>query len=62
MGTGFFTSEEVLVDENGKLLSNGTWDYKPPSFDTIPRELNVHLLKDSSNRKGILSSKGEFWA
>ena len=58
MGIGFFTSEEVIVDKEGKLISNGTWEYKPPTFDTIPRELNVHLLKNADNRKGILSSKG----
>lgn len=58
MGVGFFTTEELIVDETGRLVSDGTWEYKPPSFDTIPRELNVYMLEDSENRPGILSSKG----
>ncbi|GJP64164.1 hypothetical protein CLOP_g21181 [Closterium sp. NIES-67] len=57
-GQGFFTSEEVVVDEaSGKLLTDGTWSYKVPSFDTAPRQLNVSLLQGSGNDRGVLSSK-----
>ncbi|CAI5472142.1 unnamed protein product, partial [Closterium sp. Yama58-4] len=57
-GQGYFTTEEVLVDEaTGKLLSDGTWAYKVPSFDTVPRQLNVSLLHATANKCGVLSSK-----
>lgn len=49
--------EEVLIGKDGKLQSDGTWEYKIPSYDTVPRELNVELLHSSRNKKGILSSK-----
>ncbi|CAI5973154.1 unnamed protein product [Closterium sp. NIES-65] len=57
-GQGFFTTEEVLLEEaTGKLLSDGTWAYKVPSFDTVPRQLNVSLLHGTANKQGVLSSK-----
>ncbi|CAI5527230.1 unnamed protein product, partial [Closterium sp. Naga37s-1] len=57
-GQGFFTTEEVLVEEaTGKLLSDGTWAYKVPSFDTVPRHLHVSLLHGTANKQGVLSSK-----
>ncbi|CAI5493676.1 unnamed protein product, partial [Closterium sp. Naga37s-1] len=57
-GQGFFTTEEVVVDESsGRLLTDGTWSYKVPSFDTAPRQLNVSLLQGSGNDRGVLSSK-----
>ena len=34
------------------MLSGG-----PPHADTIPRKMNVHLLKNSPHMRGILSSK-----
>ncbi len=46
MGLGFFTSEEVLADgDTGKLLSDGTWEYKIPAATCIPREFNATFLK-----------------
>ncbi|CAI5994165.1 unnamed protein product [Closterium sp. NIES-64] len=57
-GQGFFTTEEVVVEEaSGRLLTDGTWSYKVPSFDTAPRQLNVSLLQGSGNDRGVLSSK-----
>ncbi|CAI7886331.1 unnamed protein product [Closterium sp. NIES-53] len=57
-GQGFFTTEEVVVDEaSGRLLTDGTWSYKVPSFDTTPRQLNVSLLQGAGNDRGVLSSK-----
>lgn len=55
-GIGYLFEETIISDE-GKLVSDGTWEYKIPSYDTIPRELNVELLHSSGNSKGILSSK-----
>lgn len=55
---GFFTSEEAVVDADGVCLSDGTWTYKIPSADSIPRDFRVELLGNASNDKGILGSKG----
>lgn len=56
-GIGFFTMEEVVVDKDGKVVSDGTWTYKVPTIDTIPRKFNIELLCSSMHEKRILSSK-----
>ena len=58
-GIGTFLLEEVVRDAtNGQMLSNGTWNYKPPTSKCIPVEFNVAFLKGSNNNPhGILSSK-----
>jgi xanthine dehydrogenase molybdopterin-binding subunit B len=58
-GMGFFTTEEVIVNSDGILQSDGTWTYKIPSADSIPRDFRVELLQNALNEKGILSSKGK---
>ncbi len=46
MGLGFFTSEEVMADSStGKLLSDGTWEYKIPAATCIPRQFNATFIK-----------------
>jgi xanthine dehydrogenase/oxidase len=58
MGTGMFLTEQQVIDtETGRLLSAGTWHYKPPGSLDIPQVLNVTMLKDAPNPVGILSSK-----
>lgn len=56
-GLGMFLSEKLEFDPNGKLTTNGTWEYKPPSAKDIPIEFRAGLLPNSSNPAGILSSK-----
>ena len=43
-GVGNVTTEEMYYDEDGRPISNGTWNYKPPCSQTIPVEFNVALL------------------
>eukprot|EP00939_MAST-03C_sp_MAST-3C-sp1_P001680 g1680.t1 len=58
MGLGFVTQEEVCFDESsGKLLGEGTWEYKPPMAFNIPRVFNVTLMKNEGLKNHILSSK-----
>ncbi|XP_064107764.1 uncharacterized protein LOC135216406 [Macrobrachium nipponense] len=58
MGLGLYTSEIVKFDEEtGQKLSNGTWDYKPPTALDIPVDLRVTLLPNATNPQGVLSSK-----
>ena len=58
-GIGFFLTEETVRDAKGNLLSDGTWTYKPPTIDTIPREFNVELFKSPAVSERVLSSKGK---
>ena len=37
MGIGNVTTEELVYDEKGRLLNDGTWEYKPPCSKTIPQ-------------------------
>jgi xanthine dehydrogenase molybdopterin-binding subunit B len=42
-GLGFMFTEEILFDDDGRLLTDGTWEYKPPCSHTIPVDLRVSL-------------------
>lgn len=57
MGIGFLLREEVSFDHLGKLINDGTWEYKPPSFRDIPQHFHVEFLHDTPYEKGYLSSK-----
>nr|XP_039264202.1 indole-3-acetaldehyde oxidase-like [Styela clava] len=58
MGVGLFTSEKMVFGpESGQLVSNNTWEYKPPASKDIPTVWNIKFLHDSPNPNGILSSK-----
>jgi xanthine dehydrogenase/oxidase len=57
MGLGFFLQEETMYSPEGELISDGTWEYKPPLYNDIPEEFNVTLLKDSPFPNGVRSSK-----
>jgi xanthine dehydrogenase molybdopterin-binding subunit B/xanthine dehydrogenase iron-sulfur cluster and FAD-binding subunit A len=53
------TEEQVWSATDGRLLNNGTWDYKPPSAHDIPVVFNVTLLDTNNDVPGaILGSKG----
>lgn len=54
---GWHLTEEITYGENGELVTNGTWTYKPPSSEDIPIDFQVHLLKNAPNPAGILRSK-----
>eukprot|EP01117_Protostelium_nocturnum_P009312 TRINITY_DN3335_c0_g1_i3.p1 TRINITY_DN3335_c0_g1~~TRINITY_DN3335_c0_g1_i3.p1 ORF type:complete len:1378 (-),score=549.37 TRINITY_DN3335_c0_g1_i3:123-4256(-) len=56
-GIGYATSESLIIDKTGRLISNGTWEYKVPSHLDIPCDLRVSLLDNAPNPVGILSSK-----
>uniref|UniRef100_F1KRL5 xanthine dehydrogenase n=1 Tax=Ascaris suum TaxID=6253 RepID=F1KRL5_ASCSU len=56
-GYGLFTMEELKIRPNGIRLTRGPGTYKIPSADDIPRQFHVKLLKGSSNKMAIFSSK-----
>lgn len=51
-------SEEYLTNSEGLAVMKGTWNYKIPTIDTIPRKFNAEVLNSGYHKKGILSSKG----
>ncbi|XP_060082901.1 xanthine dehydrogenase/oxidase-like [Ylistrum balloti] len=57
-GYGWLTSEEILVEANGRYNISGPVDYKIPNVKDIPREIRVSLLKDCPNERAVYSSKG----
>lgn len=57
-GIGFFLTEEIVRDSKGKLVSDGTWLYKPPTMDMIPQRFNVELFNSPVHKQRVLSSKG----
>jgi len=42
-GIGFATTEELIYDENGRLVTDNIWSYKPPCSKTIPIDFRVKL-------------------
>ena len=58
MGIGFWLFEKAKYDpDTGKLLTNGTWEYKLPLARDIPIDFRITLLKNSPNPIGVLGSK-----
>ncbi|GFS19659.1 xanthine dehydrogenase [Elysia marginata] len=58
MGLGTYLTEDTVFDgRTGRILSDGTWNYKPPTTKDIPIDWRVHLLPDTPNPVGIRSSK-----
>lgn len=51
-------TEDVERDSKGRLVSDGTWTYKPPTIDTIPQKMNVELFKSPAHTERVFSSKG----
>ncbi|XP_073004972.1 indole-3-acetaldehyde oxidase-like [Typha latifolia] len=56
-GIGFFMYEEYLANSDGLVVTDGTWTYKVPTVDTIPKQFNVELLNSGYHQKRVLSSK-----
>ncbi|AGA24702.1 molybdopterin cofactor-binding domain-containing protein [Singulisphaera acidiphila] len=49
-GLGFVTTEEIRYDEEGRLLTDNIWNYKPPCTKSIPLDLRVTLTPSTSER------------
>ncbi|XP_065867243.1 indole-3-acetaldehyde oxidase-like isoform X2 [Euphorbia lathyris] len=56
-GIGFFMFEEYTTDQDGLIEQEGTWSYKIPSLDTIPKQFNVEILNSGHHQYRVLSSK-----
>ncbi|KAJ1696470.1 hypothetical protein LUZ63_004982 [Rhynchospora breviuscula] len=56
-GIGYFMLEEYMTNSDGLVTSDGTWTYKIPTIDTIPKEFNVELVNSGHHKNRVLSSK-----
>ncbi|KAL9677700.1 hypothetical protein QQ045_005934 [Rhodiola kirilowii] len=56
-GIGFFMYEEYLSPTDNTVIADGTWNYKIPTVDTIPKKFNVEILNSGNHKKRVLSSK-----
>lgn len=56
-GYGLFTLEEMIYSPTGQIYSRGPGAYKLPGYADIPGEMNVMLLKGSTNPRAVYSSK-----
>src|SRR5262249_27890056 len=57
-GMGFWLLEKLKYDPvTGECLTNGTWEYKPPSTRDIPADFRVEFLGNNPNPLGVLGSK-----
>ncbi|KAF2885005.1 hypothetical protein ILUMI_21179 [Ignelater luminosus] len=57
MGLGYWTSEQIIFNSEGELLTNRTWTYKPPGVKDIPVDFRVKFPKNNPNPIGVLHSK-----
>lgn len=56
-GIGWMTMEEVVYNEQGRLLSNALSTYKIPDIYSVPKEINVHFLNTDGSDLAIFKSK-----
>ncbi|KAJ8925555.1 hypothetical protein NQ315_009395 [Exocentrus adspersus] len=57
MGLGYFTMEQIISNEEGRILTNRTWNYTPPQAKDIPVDLRIKFPENNPNPNGVLRSK-----
>src|SRR6185437_3665791 len=58
-GIGLVTTEEVVYDREGRLVTDSIWSYKPPCSKTIPVDFRVRLRRvdEARNAQEHLAEK-----
>lgn len=56
-GVGWMTMEEVVYNDQGKLLSNALSTYKIPDIYSVPKVLDIHFLHTEGSELAIFKSK-----
>jgi xanthine dehydrogenase large subunit len=51
---GWLTTEELVWDDRGKLLSNGPATYKIPAIGDTPMDFRVNLLEHEPNAEATI--------
>ncbi|TGE25650.1 xanthine dehydrogenase [Hymenobacter aquaticus] len=56
-GIGWMTMEELIYNDEGRLLSNSLNSYKIPDLYSVPQRIDVHFLETPGHPRAILRSK-----
>lgn len=58
-GIGFATTEELIYDDHGRLVTDNIWSYKPPCSKTIPIDFRVKLqpVDEKKNERELLAEQ-----
>lgn len=56
-GMGWLTTEELLWDDSGKIISNSPANYKIPTSADVPDIFNVELYQEPNNEDTVYLSK-----
>jgi xanthine dehydrogenase large subunit len=56
-GIGWMTMEELIFNNDGRLLSNALSTYKVPDIYSVPKEINIHFLQTDGSEYAVLKSK-----
>ena len=56
-GIGWMTLEEIVYNEQGRLLSNALSTYKVPDIYSVPKEINITHLDSDGHELAIKKSK-----
>lgn len=56
-GIGWMTSEELIWNSEGRLITDALSTYKVPDIHAMPKEMIIEFLKNSPNDFGPLRSK-----
>ncbi|TRY76734.1 hypothetical protein TCAL_11871 [Tigriopus californicus] len=58
MALGLWMTEKIKYDpKDGRLLTNDTWEYKPPTSQDIPEVFNTTFYNNGNASKGVLGAK-----
>ncbi|KAF7271078.1 hypothetical protein GWI33_016038 [Rhynchophorus ferrugineus] len=58
LGLGYYTTEELVVDQKtGELINNRTWNYKVMGARDIPADFRIKFSNNTFNPVGVLKSK-----
>lgn len=59
IGLGIWLTENLIYDpKTAELLTDRTWNYKPPGAKDIPVDFRIRLMQKKPNPFGVLRSKG----
>jgi xanthine dehydrogenase large subunit len=56
-GIGWMTLEEIVYNEQGRLVSNALSTYKVPDIYSVPKQINIKHLETDGHELAIKKSK-----
>jgi xanthine dehydrogenase large subunit len=56
-GIGWMTLEEIVYNDQGRLVSNALSTYKVPDIYSVPKQINIQHLETEGHELAIKKSK-----